>query len=274
MKLALAVTTPDVTAAPPVALLSGTFEQKLDKARAMGYEGVELMVMDPAQVDPAWLADTVRQAGLEIAALASGAIAFAARLTLLHADAETRTQARRRLQALIHLAAQVGAPLATIGSFRGWARSAGVDGRGLFITALREAGAWAEQAGVRLALEPLNRYEADLINSAADGLDIVAEVGSPAMGLLLDTYHMNIEEASLPEAVKTVMRAGRLWHVHLGDSNRLAPGQGHVDFTALVATLRRAGYAGYLSAELLARPDADTAARQTAEYMRSVLGAD
>jgi sugar phosphate isomerase/epimerase len=69
------------------------------------------------------------------------------------------------------------------------------------------------------------------------------------------------------------MAAGRLWHVHLGDSNRLPPGQGHLDFPAIVATLREVGYQGYLSAELLPRPNPDAAAEATIAYMRQYISA-
>jgi sugar phosphate isomerase/epimerase len=89
--------------------------------------------------------------------------------------------------------------------------------------------------------------------------------------LLLDTYHVNIEETSWTEPFRRLMAAGKLWHVHLGDNNRLPPGRGLIDFAAIVATLRQLDYTGWLSAELLARPDPDTAAQQTLTYMRSLL---
>ncbi len=138
---------------------------------------------------------------------------------------------------------------------------------------LRRAAEHAAAAGIRLALEPLNRYEADLINTAEQGLEFVEEVGHPALGLLLDTYHANIEEASWEAPFRSLTEAGRLWHVHLGDNNRLPPGRGMIDFCALLRLLRSLGYDGALSAELLAIPDPDTAACQTVEYMRPLLEA-
>ncbi|MGW8250065.1 MAG: sugar phosphate isomerase/epimerase family protein, partial [Anaerolineales bacterium] len=91
------------------------------------------------------------------------------------------------------------------------------------------------------------------------------------LGLLLDTYHVNIEESSYSEPFRHTIQAGRLFHVHLGDNNRLPPGQGLIDFEAIVKTLYECGYSGYLSAELLAKPDPDTAARETLTYMRGLL---
>jgi sugar phosphate isomerase/epimerase len=136
---------------------------------------------------------------------------------------------------------------------------------------LREGAAYAKARGVRLALEPLNRYESDIVNSAEEGLAFLNEIGHPTLGLVLDTYHVNIEERSWTEPFRRVMAAGRLFHIHLGDNNRLPPGHGLIDFPAIVVSLREIGYNGYLSAELLAKPDPDTAAQQTCTYMRSLL---
>ncbi|MDI7276456.1 MAG: TIM barrel protein, partial [Anaerolineae bacterium] len=105
----------------------------------------------------------------------------------------------------------------------------------------------------------------------AEGLAFLEEVGHPALGLLLDTYHVNIEERSWTEPFRRLMAAGRLWHVHLGDNNRLYPGGGLIDFAAIVSTLGEAGYRGYLSAELLAQPDPDTAAAESLSAMRPLV---
>lgn len=273
MKLSLAIQTPEVEPLIPVALLTGTFEEKLAKAAALGADGVELMAVDPAVLDTAVIQAGLQQNGLEVAAVGSGGVAFAAGLTLLHADPAQAARAASRLRQLIDFAAAVGAPLVTIGSFRGRLASVGAGGRDRMIVLLREGADYAAAQGVRLVIEPLNRYETDLVLNAAEGLALVNEAAHPALGLLLDTFHVNIEEASWTEPFRRLMAAGRLWHVHLGDNNRLSPGQGLIDFPAIVAALRQAGYNGYLSAELLARPDPDTAARQTLAYMLPLLKA-
>ena len=87
----------------------------------------------------------------------------------------------------------------------------------------------------------------------------------------MDTYHINIEEASWTEPFRQVMAEDKLFHVHLGDNNRLPPGKGLIDFSAIVDTLAEINYTGYLSAELFPKPDPDTAARQTLEYMNTIL---
>jgi sugar phosphate isomerase/epimerase len=262
-----------VTRPLPVALLSGTWSEKLDKAARLGVDGLELMTADPAQLDAPALRAGIEAHGLTAAAIGSGAAALQAGLNLLHAEPDVSARAVVRLHELIAFAAAVGAPLVTIGSFRGKLAWVGEDGRARLADILRRAAEVAATTDVRLALEPLNRYEADLVNTAEEGLAFVETVGHPALGLLLDTYHVNIEEASWEAPFRRVMQAGKLWHVHLGDNNRLSPGDGMIDFAALVRTLHTLGYAGCLSAELLALPDPDTAARRTVEHMRPLLEA-
>ena len=268
MKLSVVTTTPEVQGNIPVALLRGVFAERLERAAQLGYDGVELMAQHPAELDGADIAAQVSYCGLEIAAVASGAIPFLDRLTLLAADPAARAAAEQRLHQLINFAAAARAPLVTIGGFRG--RLANLQGaepsaaRGYLVEVLRRAAERASASGIRLVLEPLNRYESDIVNNAAEGLALLDEVGHSHLGLLLDTFHMNIEEPTYAGSIEQVMAAGRLWHVHLGDSNRLPPGQGHIPFGDIVAALRQTGYHGYLSAELFPRPDPDSAAVATA----------
>jgi len=265
MRLALAIQTPEVPAPVPVALLSGSLDEKLAKAAQLGFDGVELITTDPAAIDAAGLSEKLRARGLQVSAVASGGMAFAAHLTLLHSDPAVASLARQRLDELIDLAAQLGAGVVTVGSFRG--RSVGEKARSLAELAaiLRTAGERAASYNVRLALEPLNRYEADLINNADQGLEFLQLLDHPAVGLLLDTYHVNIEESSWTEPYSRVMSTGKLFYAHLGDNNRLPPGKGLIDFPAIIRVLIRSGYDGWLSAELLGFPDPDTAAGQVAQ---------
>jgi len=273
MKLSLTLQTPEVPKPIPVALLTGTFEEKLAKAAHLGADGVELMTTDPTALDAATIRTSLQQHGLEVAAIGSGAVAFVSGLTLLHADMAEAARAETRLRQLIDFAAAVGCPLVTVGSFRGRLASVGIEGHERLASLLGDAAIYAQSHSVRMAIEPLNRYETDVVVNAEEGLAFVDKVGHPALGLLLDTYHVNIEETSWTEPFKRLMAAGRLWHVHLGDNNRWYPGYGLIDFPAIVTTLRQIGYGGYLSAELLAEPDPDTAAVETLTYMRSLLEA-
>ncbi len=273
MKLALTIQTPEVPVQVPVALLSGTLEEKLQKAAHMGAAGVEIITTEPASLDALVLHDLLNQKGLQAAAVASGGMAFAARLTLLNPDPPTAALARQRLNELIDLAAALGAPVVTVGSFRG--RFVGDKENSLHQLAkiLRQAGDFAAGRGVRIALEPLNRFEGDLLNNVEQGLVFLKELNHPAVGLLVDTFHVNIEEASWTEPFRQAMAAQKLFHVHLGDNNRLPPGKGLIDFGAILRTLHTIGYTGWLSAELLGKPDPDTAGQQTIDHMTHLMKA-
>ena len=271
MRLALTIQTPEVPAQVPVALLSGSLAEKIEKAARMGADGVEFVTTEPACLDVAALQDQLNRNGLQVAAIASGGMAFAAKLTLLNPDPKAAALACQRLDELITLAAALHAPIVTVGSFRGRLvndkeRSLAELGR-----ILRRAGERASATGVRIALEPINRFEGDLLNNVAEGLAFLGELDCPAVGLLMDTFHVNIEESSWTEPFRQAAQAGKLFHVHLGDNNRLAPGQGLIDFAAILAALNESGYTGWLSAELLRKPDPDTAGQQTITYMSSLM---
>jgi sugar phosphate isomerase/epimerase len=217
------------------------------------------------------LSHRIREHGLEVVAVGSGAVPFATGLTLLHREPEQAALARERLHELIVFAAAVGAPLVTIGGFRGRLAASGDGAREELVDALRTGAEDAARHGLRLALEPLNRYEADVVNTAEEGLGLVDEVGHGALGLLLDTFHVNIEEASWTEPFRRLIEAGKLWHVHIGDNNRLPPGRGLIDFRAIVGALAEAGYQGALSGELLVGDDPDQAAYETVTFLDQLL---
>jgi 5-keto-L-gluconate epimerase len=273
MKLALTIQTAEVPLQVPVALLSGTLDEKIAKAARMGAAGVEMITTQPATLDLGGIKALLEKNHLQVAAVASGGMAFAAKMTLLNADPQVATTARQRLDELIDLAAALQAPVVTVGSFRG--RTVGDRDHSLaeLTQVLQRAGDRAGAAGVGIALEPLNRFEGDLVNTVAQGLDFLKKVNHPAVGLLVDTFHVNIEESSWTEPFRQAMAAGKLFHVHLGDNNRLPPGQGLIDFNAILHTLDEIGYQGWLSAELLPKPDPDTAGQQTIDHMTNLMKA-
>jgi D-psicose/D-tagatose/L-ribulose 3-epimerase len=105
----------------------------------------------------------------------------------------------------------------------------------------------AESAGVKLAIEPLNRFETSVFNTVEQALQLVERVDSKSFGLLLDTFHMNIEERDPAAAVATA--GDHLFHFHACANDRGAPGDDHIDWTGLAASLRRIDYAGALCIE-------------------------
>jgi sugar phosphate isomerase/epimerase len=141
--------------------------------------------------------------------------------------------------------------------------------REVLLAGLAELGAHAEQAGAVLLFEPLNRYEDHMVNTVAQAAELVRATGSPAVRILADTYHMNIEEDDPCAALRDA--GDLLGAVHLSDSNRGQPGTGHVPFDAIVATLREIGFDGVLSVECRLRGEPAEAVATCGRYLRGLV---
>lgn len=258
----------------------GGFERNVARIAELGYDGVELAIRDPNLVDANGMLRVVSAHGLEVPAIGTGQAWGEEGLSFTDPDRAIRAAAIERTKSHIPFATRTGAAcgehgrtVIIIGLLRGIVKP-GVDhaqAMDWLVDALQQCCAAARPHGVRLALEPINRYETTLINNVAQGLELVERVAADNMGLLLDTFHMNIEEPSIEESIRAA--GERLFHFHVADSNRWYPGAGHLDFARILAVLREIGYEGYLSAEILSLPDADTCARRTIEFLKGVFDA-
>ena len=117
----------------------------------------------------------------------------------------------------------------------------------LYVDAVQQIGRRAEALELELVMEVLNRYEAHLLLTAEETVAFVEAVGSPKVGILLDTYHMNIEEKDLRRAIFKARK--HLKHFHIADSNRWGVGDGHTDFVSIIRALRNVNYAGPIVVE-------------------------
>jgi sugar phosphate isomerase/epimerase len=233
------------------------------RAAALGFDAVEVFPRSAGELDVELLKRLLTQHCLKLAALGTGAGWVAHKLRLTDPDAVIRTRARDYVAAIIDLAARFAAP-AIIGSIQGRVE-AGVSREkavGWFREALEELGSRAEALGVPLLLEPLNRYETNLITTLSDGVALINTLKTRNVKLLCDLFHMNIEEVSMAESLRAA--GPHVGHVHFADSNRRAVGFGHTDLPPVVQALRDIRFTGYLAAEILPLPDSLTAARQTA----------
>ncbi len=247
----------------------GHWEENIGKIKSLGYDGVELAVRDPSLLDVPLLKSLLARHQVTAPALGTGQAYGEEGLSFTDTEPHIRKRAIERVKSHVHLAADLGA-LVIIGLVRG-KRRPGVtadQAEQWLIEALRECA--SENKAVNLAIEPINRYETDLINTVRSGLSLVEKIKMENIGLLLDTFHMNIEEPSITTGI--VSSRDRLIHVHIADSNRWFPGAGHIDFRSVVEVLDQIDYQGFLSAEILPFPDSDTAAMKTIAYMREIAG--
>jgi 5-keto-L-gluconate epimerase len=267
MKLSVVLSTH--AASFEAATFKGDLGANLAKIASWGYDGVELAVRDPALVDAEELARLAASYGLSVPAIGTGQAWGEEGLSFTDPRPEIRAAAIARIRSHVPLAARLGAVI-IIGLLRGIVRP-GVtaeQAHDWLVAALQQCSSAAAERGVRLVLEPINRYETTLVNNMAQGLELIEEVGAENFGLLPDTFHMNIEE---PRIEASIAQAGsRIFHFHVADSNRWYPGGGHLDFAAILAALALTGYGGFISGEFLPRPDADTAAQRALEHLRAM----
>ena len=242
-----------------------------EAAAEIGFDAVELFLPGPDAVDAGTLKSLLDGHGLSLAAVGTGAGKVRHGLTLIDADGSDRRRAYDFVQSMIDFGGPFGAP-AIVGSMQGmWGKSLPKDDA---VAALGEAlqalGEYAGRHGVPLIYEPLNRYETNLANTVAEGAALLESLETGNVRLLADLFHMNIEEADVAAAI----RAGgsRIGHVHFVDSNRRPAGMGHMHYEPIVAALRDVGYDGYLCAEAFPFPDPRSAAAQTMESYRRLMG--
>jgi D-psicose/D-tagatose/L-ribulose 3-epimerase len=120
---------------------------------------------------------------------------------------------------------------------------------------------------VSVVIEPVNHLQAGFINSAAEAAAIVERIGSPAVGYMLDTFHLNIEEPTPLEAITT--HGGRIRHFHLCETTGGPIGTGHLDVSAVLSALELAGYDGFVSVKVYRKAGWEDAARSSAEFLRA-----
>ncbi len=264
MKLSVVLSTQAAQFA--AATFEGDLDSNLSKIAGLGYQGVELAIRDPRMVDVQALCLLVSSHGLAVPAIGTGQAWGEEGLSFTDPDEAIRRRAIERIKTHVPIAERFGA-LIIIGLIRGFVRP-GVEASQAtdwLVSAISECAAEARAHRVRLALEPINRYETSLINNAQQGLELIERVGQDNFGLLLDTFHMNIEEASIEASIRAC--GTRIFHFHVADSNRWYPGAGHLDFPSILQALDRTGYTGWISGEFLPCPDAFTAARKSIELM-------
>ena len=216
----------------------------LDRVAGLGFDVLEVCIEDPSRVTGAAVARAAANAGVGV--LVCGA--FGPGRDVSDEDEAAREQAIGYLRTCVDIAADVGSPLvsgpmyATTGVTRmlpdderrqQWERA---------VESLRTAAAYAAERGVAFAIEPLNRFETDLVNTTEQGVRLCRDIGADNVGLLLDTFHMNIEEKDIGAAIRAA--GPYVKHFHTCENDRGAPGTGHVEWTDVFAALDEIGYEG------------------------------
>lgn len=261
---------PRLTQFGPV-MYSGNLGDGLNAVSAAGFKYVELSLRSTHDINSNELNNTLKSLNLKITAIATGQACLFDQLCLCSENEQLRKKAVEHFRSITLLAKKINSGAVIIGGIRGRLAGSGSEYQRNFdngVNAIRECAKWAEANGIPLLIEPINRYETNWIFTAEDGRDLIDRIGVNSVKLLLDTFHMNIEESNIVDAfLKT---GDRLGYVHFADNTRHAPGQGQTDFGLILSALESIGYTGPVIAEVLPLPDDNTAVLDTAKFWKKM----
>jgi D-psicose/D-tagatose/L-ribulose 3-epimerase len=226
-----------------------SFVALVPKIAQMGFDWIEVPIDGLNDLDYRRAADVIREHSLGC----NVCVAIGADRDLIHPDRATRANGAAYIRHCIDAVRILGGtnvvgPLySAVGRLWQQTPDERVRDVDLLITQLTALSAYAHDSGAVLCLEPLNRFETSFVNLASQAVEIVDNVNSPACKLLLDTFHMNIEEKSLGDAIR--LAGPRLAHVHACENDRGAPGTGHIDWQEVARALHDIDYQGPLVIE-------------------------
>jgi len=244
----------------------GDASEVFDALARAGYDGVELLVRDPAAVDTSEVEHALQTSGLVVAAIGTGPLA-AEGLTLTSPEPAVRRVTVERLCACVDLGQHFGAGL-NIGKVRGLVGSSPGQAWGWMREGLRRVADHAARAGVCVTIEPQSFPGMDNIQTTAAGIAFIREFDHPNLQLMIDAYHA--EAMDRWPSLAYVAARDVLRHVHIADSDRLPPGRGILNLELHLATLEALGYDGFVTFEVNQLGDPLSTAREALKHIMSL----
>jgi sugar phosphate isomerase/epimerase len=267
MKLSIAIASEN--ALPSAFVVFRGFEESMRNAAALGYDGVELALKNANEIDRQLLRSWLNETGLEVSCISTGQVYAETGLMFTDSDIQKRKKVKKIFKEIIDLAADF-CQLVNIGRVRGQIGDDGADAaEKRFMELILELCDYAASKSISLVIEPVNRYEINFVNSVEEGVRLVEKANHPNLKLMPDIFHMNIEDVKMGEELSK--HIGHIAYIHLADSNRLAPGWGHTNFGDIFDHLRMADYTGWLSVEILPKPEPYLAAKQAIDFLKPFL---
>ena len=261
---------PQPTKFAPV-LYAGRLLEGLRSVSSIGFKYVELSLRSIHDVNPTELNKVLFDLDLKISAIATGQACLFDQLCLGNEDIARRKKAIEHFKEMVLFSKKINSGAIIIGGIRGRINGSGNQYESNLrngIEAIKDCAKFAEDQNILLLIEPINRYETNWILTAKDGCDLLDQIHISSVKLLLDTFHMNIEELNMVNAIKKT--GNRLGYVHFADNNRHAPGQGQTNFKEILKALKSINYCGPIIAEILPYPDDETAIRETLEFWEKI----
>ncbi len=240
-------------------LFSGCEEENFATIKELGYDGIDLFVDDPFSEKAKFAVKMLNKYNLGVGVVMPAALAGMG-LFLGDEDEKTRNTCVQKISEIIDFTREIGG-MVSLGLVRGSMKEDETEKHfnEKFVSSCEKL--LSVSKNVSLLIEPINRYEINTINSARQGIDFIKQTGLP-LYLMLDTFHMNIEDVDMFSLFEESNSLGLTKHVHFLDSNRLAPSMGHMDMQGLYKMFEEQDYGGYLCLEALPHPTPYECAKQ------------
>lgn len=270
MRLCYQVATPDVAVSDDVTAYQGLLAESFRALAELGYDGVEFMTLNPSVLSVEEIKRLEEAYGLKVVLVCTGEIFGQLGLSYTDPDAERRAEALRRTKEIIDFAAALNAKI-NIGRIRGQYRRelTKEETEAYAVEAFRTIADYAAPKGVDIALESVTIMQTNFINTLAEAAAMVDRVDRSNFRLMMDVFHLNLEEKDIFAAIRRYSDYNI--HVHLADNNRRYPGQCGLDFEKILRTFHETGYDGAFTTEIYQIPDMKGAARGAAEHLRPIL---
>lgn len=254
----------------PATFGDGQITKHLQGIKDLGFHGVDLFIRPMGQDGLSALKAAFVAAGIEVSVIFP-IVLFERGLVLSDTDSAKRKEAVQVYKDQIEMAAELNAHI-VLGFGRGIAREGEKEDayQRRLAESLKEVSEYGQRRSVEIMFEPIHRYLISTFNRVDQCLEFFDRFKLGSLKLLLDTFHMNIEEKSLEEAIQ--IAGDRIGHVHAVENNRGAPGDGHLDFTTIIRTLMATGYDRYLSVETQPEVDPFGCARRGIAVLKEILG--
>lgn len=222
------------------------FECDLACMRDIGYDAVELQIADPAELDEVRIRKAVQAVGFSVCAIQTGSTYYSRSNCLCTPNEAVRSRTIDLLESFVDLASRWKAVI-VFGSLQGRLKDEPdrSTGETRIRESMRQVGEYALEKGATIAFEPVNHGEVGFHNTIGSVAILVRHLNFPSVGMMVDTFHMNIEEKDMLAPLADI--ADILMHVHLSETNRDVLGEGHWDITAFLDKLDRLGYNGFCS---------------------------
>lgn len=269
MKLCYQVATPDVAKADSVTAFQGPLENSFQTLSEMGYDGVELMTLNPSELDWGYVKSEAEKNRLIVAIVCTGEIFGQLGLSYTNPDEANRKEAISRTKEIIDFASYLGANI-NVGRIRGQycSQLSKIQTEELAVRAFRELSDYAAEKNVKIALETVTIMQTNFINTMEEAVQIIKRVDCPNFRLMMDIFHMNLEEKDMYQAIRDYSQYNI--HVHLADNNRRYPGQCGFDFEKILRTFKECGYDGNFCTEIFQLPSMEAAAQGAIKCLRPI----